>query len=508
MQLPSLRWLLALGLGVGCSACALPDKPSAPSYEVDIDLSVADERVTMEQVVSDRQDYLSIQPDGTLGLRIEQDLDPFLVGDNLALAPPERDFELPIGESGTGFTSGFEASLPDQIGVTEAEVSSGNLRFELSNTSGRSLDVSLSLPDFTVQGHVATGQAVVPPGGTASLLVALTGAVYRPVSPFGLRFDAGVSATTSGASGTLRVGLQSDPLKLDRVAGRFNDLGIRFETNLQEIGFPDGDFNVALAAATVEVEIRNGIAADSELDLTVVGRREDGRSVTLTLPVDQRSIAAGSPGVPAVSTVTLDGANSNIVELLNLIPTSIEVSGGISVTDGDAQVTRSDEVDLKVTFRSPLEVVLEETTIFTDPADIGVDDADARRRLATNVGTSTVTLKLTNHLPIGIGVRLLVGSDKDRLKASPDLAVPGQGEILMAPAPVDPATGSVQESVLSQREIQLTAQEIAVFSNYPLYSSVAIRMVGTDGQQVRITKDDFAQVLMRARIRVQVNDSL
>ena len=78
----------------------------------------------------------------------------------------------------------------------------------------------------------------------------------------------------------------------------------------------------------------------------------------------------------------------------------------------------------------------------------------------------------------------------------------------MAPAPVDPATGSVRESVLSQREIQITAQEIAVFSNYPLYSSVAIRVIGTGGQMVRITQEDFAQVLMRARIRVQVNDSL
>ncbi len=508
MCTPSLRWLLVLALGVGFAACALPDKPSAPSYEVDIDLSVADELVTMRQVVADREDYLRVETDGTLGLRIEQDLDPFTVGDNLAIAPPQRDFELPISSSGTGFSSGFEANLPEQIGVTEAQVRSGALRFDLTNTSDRSLDVSLSLPDFADQGKAVSGSAVVPPGGASSLSLSLDGAVYMPTSPFGLRFDAGVSATTSGASGILRVGLRSDPLLLESVAGRFSDLGVRFETDLQAIDFPDGDFNVALTAAAVEVEISNEIGADSELDLTVVGRREDGRSVTLTLPADQRSIAAGSPGAPAVSTVRLDGSNSNIVEFLNLVPTSIEVSGGIAVTDADAQVARTDGMDLKVTFKSPLELVLEETTIYTDPVDIGVDDVDARRRLTTNVGASTVTLKLTNHLPIGIGVRLLVGTDKEELRASPDLAVPRQGEILMAPAPVDPATGSVRESVLSQREIQITAQEIAVFSNYPLYSSVAIRVIGTGGQMVRITQEDFAQVLMRARIRVQVNDSL
>jgi hypothetical protein len=500
--------MLAFGIGLGCGACALPEKPNAPSYEVDIDLSVANERVTMEQVVADRQGYLRVQSDGTLGLRIQQDLDPFAVGDNLSISPPERDFELPISGAGAGFASGFEAALPQEIGVTEARIRSGALRFDLSNSSGRPLEVSLSLPDFTLEGQRAQGTASVPAGGTATLTVSLSGSAFKPSSPFALRFDAAVTASATGASGILRVGLRSDPLLLENVAGRFDDLDIRFETDLQEIGFPDGSFNVALVAASIEVEIRNGIGADSELDLTVVGRRDDGRSVILTLPADQRSIAGGSPGAPVLSTVRLDEANSNVVELLNLIPTSIEVSGGVLITDSDAVVARTDEVDLKVTFRSPLELVLEETTIYTDPKDIGVDDADARRRLSTNVGTSTVTLKMTNHLPIGIGVRLMVDSNSEELKTSPDLVIPRQGEITLAPAPADPATGKVRESVLSQSEIQITAQEIAVFSQYPLYSRVAIRVAGTDGQRVRITQDDFAEVLMRARIRVQVNNDL
>ena len=497
--------LSAVLLGGGCT---VPNAPEAPSFEVDLDIPVARELVTMQEVVSNRGDYLSIGPAGTVGVNIEQDVDRFTVGDNLRLSAPEANFDVPVPATSGSLTSELSVDLPDDIGVTDAQVRSGALRFDLSNRSGRTLDVSVVLPDFTVQGSPITSRSVVPSGGQATLSIDLDGAEFRPVSPQQLRFNTTVNVGTVGNAGTLRIELGSDPLRMDRVQGSFRDLRVDFEPSRQQIDFPDGQFDVTLTEATVQVQITNGIGADSELDMTAIGRRADGRSVTLTVPADQRRIAGGDPDEPAVSTITFNQANSNIVEFLNLIPTSIEVRGGILIDDPDARVSRTDAMDLKVTFQSPLDLVLGETTLFTDPRDISIDDQKVRDRLVTHFGASTLTFKMTNHLPVGVGVRLLVGGDSTRVRTAPELVIPREGEIGLAAAPVDPGTRLVRESAVTQQEIGLRPEEIRVFSQFPLFSRVEIRIPSTGGQQVRVVESDFAEILVRAKVRIRVDKDL
>ena len=499
--------IFGLGVALFLTGCSIPGKPEAPTYEIDVDIPVADELVTIQEVVSNRQDFLTIRPGGAVGIDIEQDIDRFEVGGNLRLLPPVADFDVTVAGSGGRFDADLAVDLPDGIRPVQALVRSGSLQFDLSNTSGRDLDVSVTLPDFTVQGNPASGDRSVPAGGQATLWVVLDGASFVPAVAQQLRFRVALQAGAAGNGGNLHVSLQSVPVLLEQVEGEFQDLSVAFETSRKDVAFPEGQYSVTLTAAEVEILVASGIGADCELDMTVIGRREGG-SVTLSIPADQRLIAAGDPNSPVVSTIRLDQANSNIVDFLNLIPTSIEIQGGLRIEDSSAQVARTDGVDLKVFFRSPLDLVLGETTILTEPEDIGIDDAKTRERLTTHVGASHITLNLTNHLPVGVKVQLMVGSDPNRLDESAELVIPRQGEILLPAAPVDPATGVVRDSVSNETFVDLTADDVAVFSRYPLYSQVEIQISGTGGERIQVVDGDFARVTMRASIRIRVDKNL
>ena len=61
----------------------------------------------------------------------------------------------------------------------------------------------------------------------------------------------------------------------------------------------------------------------------------------------------------------------------------------------------------------------------------------------------------------------------------------------------------------TQTVIQLTTDDIAVFSRFPLYSQVRIRVTGTGrGERVRIVEDDFARVRMQATLKLKVDKNL
>ena len=507
MQNRRFESVVTLAILITNFGCSLPSKPKAPSYEIDVEMSLADEVVTMQELIEDREDYLAIQPSGTVGLDIEQDVDRFTVGDNLQLSPPDGNFALPVPESGGVRSDVLGLTLPDEIRVTDAEVRSGSMRFDFSNGSGRSLDIEITLPDFSRQGSVIQEATSVQGGSTASLLVSLNGSDFSPAAPELLRIDARIQSGVGGQDGSVSVVLQPDALLLEEIQGAIRDLPVGFETSSLSVDFPDGEIDVAFSEAAVEIQATSEIGASSELDISVVGVGEGGRSVVLSIPSGQRTLAAGAPGNPAVTLIRFDQTNSNILEFLEIIPRSIQVSGGILIDDGDARVARTDGVDLKLFFRAPLKMVVSESQVLSDPEDIGIDDPEARKRLATNVGAATVTLDLMNHLPLEIGVRLLIGSDREQLETNADLVLPSQGEILLPAAPVDGA-GAVQESVTSQTKVELTKEETAVFARFPLFSVVSIRTPGTGGKTVQIEQDDFAQVKMSAKIRILVDERL
>jgi len=338
--------------------------------------------------------------------------------------------------------------------------------------------------------------------------VDLAGAVYATDAPDRLALEVGLSAESDGADGVVTARLTSQGLELHSAEGAVAGFSVPFETSVQNVSFPEGSYDVTLREAAVEIVVQNEVEAAAELNATITGRREDGSTVVLVVPANQRAIAPGGSARPVETRIRLDQTNSTIVDLLNLVPTSIEVSGGVTLNDSDARIDQSDGINIGLKFEAPLILALEETVFLTDAEDIGVDDEQVRDRLVTHVGASSISLGLTNHMPIGVAVRMLIGPDPEALLTAPALILPVGGEVLLPAAAVDPATGAVTQAVVDETEIEMTEESIAVFSTTPLYSRVEMRLLGTDGATVRVSEADYAEVRMRARVRLRIDENL
>jgi len=117
-------------IGILAASCTVPESPSAPSFDIDIDIPIANERVTMRQVVEDRPDYLGIL-DGAVSIKIQQDVDRFTLTERLALVPSEASIALPAPPQGTAISGDLSAPLPSELQIRTADIASGSLSLEI-----------------------------------------------------------------------------------------------------------------------------------------------------------------------------------------------------------------------------------------------------------------------------------------------------------------------------------------------------------------------------------------
>jgi hypothetical protein len=84
---------LCLGVGVFLN-CAL-DEPKAPSWEVDLQIPLANQNITIQDLLSDQDETFAYE-DGLIGLRAEGHFDTSRVGDNLKIPDIEETIDVDI----------------------------------------------------------------------------------------------------------------------------------------------------------------------------------------------------------------------------------------------------------------------------------------------------------------------------------------------------------------------------------------------------------------------------
>ena len=204
-------WLGALLVAGALAGCTVKP-PQVPSTNWVVSISVADDRTTIEQVVSDRSDFLKIDDESLLTVDFTSDFNRREeVGNRLRVTPTSNTFGTPIGainlpgqdlpnitvglnailgqDLETGATvplipgGGFEVDevLPVLVGVRSLTVSEGSIqidminnlpltlssvRLALSDQGDSSLDIPAGAIDELDLGTVASGAAA---SGTFSL---------------------------------------------------------------------------------------------------------------------------------------------------------------------------------------------------------------------------------------------------------------------------------------------------------------------------------------------------
>ncbi len=503
-------WMVLFAVAcIGCGQKSSPQGP-APSQgpaqtSSSINLSFSDLILTMREVVSQQEDMQDLRP----VVDIAQDIRVTLE-DSLMIFPLPDSGWGGRRESTGSTTAWITIRLrPSRLQVGEAVVASGELRFDLHNNMPEDVGVKLYFQDL-VRGEMLELAEVISAESDTTVRLPLGGMILRPFTS-GRR--EGAIRDIRGNMDVETIGLRfiaeqmvdwrfvPTPIPFRSLRGNIIDMRVPFETGPVEVALPS-DFK-GVTSATLEVSLSNAIAFTRKISMRVTAREDmtGSRSASLDLPAELGDLSEGNSDQPVLTTLRLDETNSNIVDLLNLKPAFIEISGDI-LLGGVTQSTvrRTDGIDIQVAIRSPLKAAFADNTAVSESKNIS-SDTSTRARLARATG-GTLTLDLANGLPVGVGIQLFLGTDAERLLESPALRIPRQGEIAVGAAPVDASTGLVRQPVTHREQVTLTAAEAAVFSRSRLKSLMVITTEATNDRKVRIVDSDAVKMSIRARISV------
>ena len=130
-------------------------------------------------------------------------------------------------------------------------------------------------------------------------------------------------------------------------------------------------------------------------------------------------------------------------------------------------------------------------------------DQDLRDMINDHVRGARLETEIFNHLPVGVEIRILAGTDTLTLADSPLLEI---GPFSVAAAQVDPVSHTVDQAVISRPVIELTEEDARVFAQPDLFTMVAVQIPSTDGSPVRLLATDYLEIRGMIRIDMEVSD--
>ena len=309
----------------------------------------------------------------------------------------------------------------------------------------------------------------------------------------------GATAVTLSATDGLTATLSGGSIDFSSVTGIVPVQNVAIDPIEEEVDLPNELDGLELTAATMALHITNSSGLPGDVAITLTGTSATGTTRSLT--IDQQ-IAAAEARAPVTTTILLDETNSTLIDFLNNLPESITLAGDVSVGGVSGTVHADDYAIVDWDITAPVEVVINDATIETDPDSLGTDQ-DVRDMINDYLRGAQLETEILNHLPVGVEIRILAGTDTLTLADNPLLEI---GPLTVAPALVDPVTHTVSQAVTSTPSIVLTEEEARIFGLPNLYSMVAVRLPSTNGQPVRLLATDYLEIRGMIRIEVEVSD--
>jgi hypothetical protein len=410
------------------------------------------------------------------------------------------------------FETSFTTDLPADYEVERATIRGGTVQLSVQNELAiPTLAVVawpriMDLDDAPMRIEIDLG-----PGASATRLADFAGYRVQALPGEYLTELVATVTVTSPGSGDHAVAVRSDEglsadlgggeISFGSVTGVVPTLRYDIDPMIESIDLPDELEGIGLTRATLELTVTNTAAVDAVADLQLVGTSAEGHQRSLAV---HEAIAGAAVDRISVTRIVLDETNSDIVDFLNNLPTEIALTGGVDLGgSGQVGTVRIDDhaiLDWRIV--SPVEVVVASSHLYGDPDDLGFDE-DTRDLIRDHAGRADVQLEIVNHLPVGVELRMLFGTDEDTVKLLPLLAA---GPVTVAAGDVDPATGEVATPRISRPTVSLTADQTRLLATEGLLSVLEVVLPSTDGQTVRVLTTDYVTVRGLVSLDVMVHD--
>ncbi len=412
------------------------------------------------------------------------------------------------------FSQADQFTIQDSVVLTEAIVREGAFNITVAGDFPISTQVRISIPGFkSPSGEAFIDSLVIPQGGSENLFVDLAGYSFAPEGEaFGRQIvkfawevktlhDPEVPIELYSTS-NLSVFFSLSELFFSEIRGKFASKWIEIPEQEFVLDLVDNLDSLAFLDATLHLKLFSQIDFPTTTDLHLLGTNDNGESVEVVI---QEVINGGVDGAVVQNDIILNGANSEIVKLINIIPSLIKVSGRVRV--GDPQTTGSiretDAVSGTVLFSAPLAFMLPAQTYDSDISEIDLDQ-DLKDELDSKLNNGAINVRINSHLPVGASLEMLFAQSDSSIFTNPGLVI---GPVVFESGEIDPATGMVIDAVASDIDIELTDEETNYFTSDSLFSAIRLIFPGTDGQIVRLLATDFIDIRANIRLSVRVEDS-
>ncbi|MFQ5629165.1 MAG: hypothetical protein ACE5I1_10430 [bacterium] len=439
--------------------------------------------------------------------------------DGFAIDISLDDFEVKSAAAKIGrqtISQSNELAMADSVIVESAKIRQGTIAVNISGTFPIDTQIEFKVPNFvnatgeTLQVSIASLQNEPMP-----LRLDLSGYTFKSTgTDFGdqkvafwwelatLQQPDEISVLKS--SDFLSANFVLSELRFDEVKGKFNSKKIEIPAQTFTVEIPEQVESITFEDASLQLTLNNSINFPVQTDIQITGKNDNGSSVTMAI---QSLINAGTSGgspVPTVIEINRQ-TNNTIVDLLNLLPTSIEVTGQADIGQSEAMgsVRATDKVSGTIKFRAPLAFQLPEQSYEADVSKITVEQ-DVQERLTENLLSGKLFAQINSHLPLGASLDLYFAASDSTVYTIPDVAI---GPINLASGQIDAQTGVVSAPQQSEIEVSLTKEQIDFFARDVLYSGIKVNFPGTNNQVVRLLASDFVEVKAYVNFKVMANEN-
>ena len=417
------------------------------------------------------------------------------------------------------FEDSQELDFPDnRILIDTAVISEGGLTLRVTNEIPVIMALVLSLPDL----KRPDGSANVFPisglafGETQEVMFDLNNNTFSPEDPQKLRLTYSASTVPSGTEVTIRsnseIRVEAIPEKLafSLVEGRLNELSVPIPPVEQTVEFPEGLDNIALAATKLTVYLRSAVGFQSAIDLVIDGTNSQGITKSIII---QEVFPRGDPDSPVSIVISPD--SEDLTDFLNNLPSQITVTPTVKIGDGlgTESIAPAHFVQIdSVVFQAPARFRIKENTqIQPAPVRQTFTDSTARARIRGNNALREVTVftKITNGIPLGLGVRLFVAATEGDVYTNPDLTIPD----IATEEPFQVPASSVQENTVTipgpdpddPKNPDKNPLNLLIREEY--WTGVQVDIDATDGD-VELLATDAVRVQAGARIVLRLSEDL
>lgn len=433
------------------------------------------------------------------------------------------DFEDVVAESAIAvvgpqtimLNESLDVDLGGDLGIVHGSILDGELPISIENELPLSATGTLLILELQEEGRPVPLEITIDAAtngvpGRFSGVIPLRGRSVRSLDGKPLRrLTFSLSVTTAASRGVialtrdqlLRGSIGPTVVRFDDVEARPSALPLIVPNTITSIEVPGELEGLDLTAAELSLEVENALPFPATAELWVTGRSgvdSDDVSVPMRL-----SIAPGGIDLPVTSRVTIDEQGTRLLDLLELRPRDLSVSGLVQVGNEGrtAMLSRESWIRGRYEVTAPLRFRVDEILPEVDPFEFRVA-AGVQDHIREDLVSAVAEGKVVNHFPLAAEVRIVFASSESGL-ADPEVTL---DPVSVDAGSVDAQTGRVITARESAFSFPLTPEQVQFFARNRVWGRVEVRLVGDGTTVVIITATDYVEATGILRFRFGIGD--